>query len=244
MSGFHAQAVKAADEHFQQTQRAELRKLRAELRQAQANHRSAMRDVRAQCREIRKRVSAKIHDMRERARKKLNAIALRERIEAKAKCLKMLADARAMWTDRVQLKAAKLAAERSYQRELANIERANRQRAKAHPHASYLERRGESDDEIRQNIPAEFHALFAKVKHKIKGSKLISRSEAMMHYVHEHPDAHLEVIEHEAHRELKRLQAEERAARRQEPGHASRSVGQLARSLGKLKRPPLSEVPF
>lgn len=231
MSGFHQQAVKAAEEHFQQTQRAELRMLRAELRTAQVNHRGAMRDVRRVCKELRRRVSERIHFMRERARKKLAAIALRERLEAKHKCVKMIEAAKAVGKDQIEVQRLKLTAEREYQRELANIERANRQRAKAHPHASYLERKGESDDEVRQNIPAEYHALFNRIRSKIKGSKLQSRSEAMMHYVHEHPDEHLSAIEHETHRELKRLEAEERAAMK-------------AARRPRAKRPALAEVPF
>src|SRR6185295_17647714 len=47
--------------------------------------------------------------------------------------------------------------------------------------------RGESDDEVRANIPPDLVPLFERVKRGIKGSARESRTEAFLRYVEEHP---------------------------------------------------------
>lgn len=51
-----------------------------------------------------------------------------------------------------------------------------------------IERRAESDDEVRSNIPPELVALFERVKRGIKASPRMSRTEAFLHYAEENPD--------------------------------------------------------
>ena len=47
------------------------------------------------------------------------------------------------------------------------------------------ERRAESDDEVRANIPRDLHSYFERVKRSIKGSPRMSRTEAFLQLVHD-----------------------------------------------------------
>lgn len=90
---------------------------------------------------------------------------------------------------RFQGARAALEQEKKERRELRAIERSNRARKKegAAGVAKAKERRSESDDEVRTNIPAELRPLFEKVKRGIKASARKSRTEAFLEYVEEHP---------------------------------------------------------
>jgi hypothetical protein len=50
-----------------------------------------------------------------------------------------------------------------------------------------IERRAESDDEVRSNLPADLVALFERVKGGIKASPRMSRTEVFLQYAEEHP---------------------------------------------------------
>lgn len=102
---------------------------------------------------------------------------------------------------------AELKEERAYQREIRNIEANVRKRER--PRSSAKERRQESDDAVRQNIPAELLPLFEKVKRHIKGSDRESRTEAFLHYAEENPGELDALIEASAEREIARLEREE-----------------------------------
>jgi hypothetical protein len=102
---------------------------------------------------------------------------------------------------------AELKEERAYQREIRNIEANVRKRER--PRSSAKERRQESDDAVRQNIPAELLPLFEKVKRQIKGSDRESRTEAFLHYAEENPGELDALIEASAEREIARLEREE-----------------------------------
>lgn len=213
---FDKQALrKDIERHHKQAARSKLSLLRKAVQDARHWHRAAMQDVRRQCKDIRLNVRVRIKEMRARARKQLAAIALRERAKATDLCRRMKADARAKFKDAISRQRANLEAERSFQRELRRIEHAAKVRAAEHPHASYLERKSESDDLVRANIPSDLIPLFERIKNKIRGNAKMSRTETFLHYVEEHPDEQLAAIEHEAHQQLRRLErqhAEERKA--------------------------------
>jgi hypothetical protein len=72
------------------------------------------------------------------------------------------------------------------------------------------ERREESDDEVRSNIPADMLPLFERVKRSIRGSERQSRTEAFLRYAEEHPEDLLDAITDVSEREVARLVAEEK----------------------------------
>ena len=54
---------------------------------------------------------------------------------------------------------------------------------------SAAERRSESDDEVRANIPPEWIPVFERVRRQIASTPNMTRTEAFEHYVHDHPEA-------------------------------------------------------
>jgi hypothetical protein len=90
-------------------------------------------------------------------------------------------------TGELERAAHELRAERHYQADLRRIEQANALAKRAARKPSSVERRSESDDEVRANIPPEWAALFERVKGLIKGDTRRSRTEAFLQYAEEHP---------------------------------------------------------
>ena len=90
---------------------------------------------------------------------------------------------------RFQGARAALLTERNHRKEMRAIEASSRARSKEDRAklAKAIERRSESDDEVRSNIPPELAPLFEKVKRGIKGSARKSRTEEFLEYVEEHP---------------------------------------------------------
>lgn len=139
-------------------------------------------------REQRKAARAKVAELKARAKasckqgrtdaKNLRASKLEE---AKSAGRKAREDARASCG--VARDAAK--SERKFHVDLRRIEKANKSRKPGV--SSSKDRRSESDDEVRGNIPAELVPLFERVKRSIKSSPRMSRTEAFLKYVEEHP---------------------------------------------------------
>jgi hypothetical protein len=201
-----------AREHRRE-QREKLAHLRQELRDARALRQTALRQAKDRCRTDRLAARARARELRARLLAELRQAVRAERTRAKEDCAAGLAEARAI-ADNVQRARAELAAERKYRRDLARIERANRQRFKETRRATSAERRGESDDEVRGNIPPELLPLWERVKRSIRGSSRMSRTEAFLEYAEEHPSEVLEVLEDRTDALVRELEAKEREARR------------------------------
>lgn len=97
------------------------------------------------------------------------------------------------------------------------------------------EKRQESDDEVRSNIPADLLPLFEKIKGKIKGSEKKSRSEAFLEYAESHPSEVLEAQENEAESSLNELIAQY---------YKQQKAIKSPRRYSKKRLESLSEVPF
>ena len=109
------------------------------------------------------------------------------------------------------------------------------QRRREHQHATYIEKRAESDDEVLQNIGPELHSLFHRVKRGIKSSPRMNRTEAFLHYVENHPNEYLQSIDDKTDALIRELEEQERQARRE-----------LRRGPPRARYTPeqLAEVPF
>ncbi|RYG88017.1 hypothetical protein EON77_01265 [bacterium] len=228
--------------------KAKLAELREKLKAAHAQEKDQHRAIAMRCRAERERVRAKLREMRERVLRELRETAAIEREAARAACFLRKREACGSYRAGVSQARAELEAERAYQADLRRLERANRarhaERVTAHVKA---ERRGESDDEVRQNIPADLVPLFEKVKRGIKASPVMSRSEAFLHYAEEHPDEVFALLDAKTEREIRRLEHEHATA--------SRAVHTGARRAPSPPLPPnvprrrysaaeLAEVPF
>jgi hypothetical protein len=97
---------------------------------------------------------------------------------------------------------------------LKRIEGGNRERRVATKRATGRERRSESDDEVRVNIPAELVALFERVKGGIKASPRETRTEAFLRYAEEHPDEVLTALDDKTEALIRDLERKEREASR------------------------------
>ena len=174
--------------------RALMIELRAEVRAARTRRKQALFEAKERCRAERLAARERARTLRMRALAELREAMQAERMAARQTCTVRLGEARSIKDD-IERARAKVAAEKQYRRELRRIEAANRQRRREHPHATYIEKRSESDDEVRMNISLDLVPLFERVKRGIKATPRISRTEAFLKYAEEHPDEVLDDIE-------------------------------------------------
>jgi hypothetical protein len=109
--------------------------------------------------------------------------------------------------------------ERKHQQDLRRIARANRVRVArtmgGRPGLARAKTRaGESDDEVRANIPPDLIPLFEKVKRSIKGGPRRSRTEAFLEYVEAHPGEEYGAIEDRTDALVRELERQQRGGRR------------------------------
>ena len=195
-----ADLMRAIARELKAKNRAKLIELREFVRRMTRQRREAMALAIARCRAGRKLPT----------RAQIVAELAAAKRAARRSCDVDIKAARAMKDD-VKRSRAELAAEQSYQREIRRIEAGNRKKTKdAHRPGLARARAGESDDEVRGNIPPELVALWDRVKRSIKGSDRLSRTEAFLHYAHEHPDEEWSALEDSVDRaiaEMERRQA-------------------------------------
>jgi hypothetical protein len=91
------------------------------------------------------------------------------------------------------------------------------------------ERRAESDDEVRGNLPPEMIGVFEKVRRHIKGSARKTRTEAFLEWAEENPGEVWAMQSAEAERDLHRMIAEHE---------------RLAKAHASPRRLAASDVPF
>ena len=131
--------------------RALLVELRGQIREARVRRKDALLAAKERCRSERIAARERARTLRLRALQELREAAEAERSAARQTCSGKNGEARSIRDD-IERARVNHVAETEYQRDLRRIEAANRQRRKEHPHATHLERRAESDDEVRANI--------------------------------------------------------------------------------------------
>lgn len=193
--------------------RAKVRELRAALREARVAHREAKARAKVLCREARVQARGAIH-----ARRMLSRLELQQWVKrARAAAAETVRAARAMakthGNARTRARAA-LEAERAYRRELRTLDRLHTARKKELRASTAKERRGESDDAVRGNIPPELVSLFNRVRGRIKASDRLSRTEAFLHYAEEHPREVLAAVDDRTEAVIAELERDQRAATR------------------------------
>jgi hypothetical protein len=190
--------------------------LRTEIRGLKVRRREAMREAVQFCRtgrcEAKKRAKDRVQAIRDAAREAIARARTEEKMQARAACTARKKEIRASSLSATQKARAELREEQRLQREIKRIDSGERKRDRQRE-ASSAERRQESDDEVRQNIPAELVPLFERVKKTIKGSTRQSRTEAFMQYAEENPHEVVDAQEAISQREIARLIREEAALR-------------------------------
>jgi hypothetical protein len=209
-----------------------LRQLREELRAARLVRKNALSEATSKCRTERIAARDRTRMERLRALEELRRALHAERQAARDACTLRKEAAKKTTSDAIERAREELAAERKYQDDLHRIEHGNRQRRRETTRTTAAERRSESDDEVRSNIPSELHSLFERVKRGIKGSARETRTEAFLRYAEEHPDEVLVAIDDKTDQVIRDLERQQREVTRH------------------MRRPPkytpaqLADVPF
>ena len=194
---------------------ATLRQLREELRVARARRNDTLEEAKAKCRVERQALREKALARRQRTLAELRDTYAKERVEAREACLARKAQVHAEARDPIERAKGHWDAERKYQADLRRIEQGNRARHREVHRAHVAERRSESDDEVRSNIPLDHLALFERVKRAIKGTSRESRTEVFLRYAEEHPDEILAAIDDDSHRIVRELEEQRAKAERE-----------------------------
>ena len=208
--------------HLKDQDRARLIELRAKIATAKVNKRAALTAARQQCR------SARL-DLRERL--KLERETLRDdhrsrRVEERTACAVGKETAREL--GRLEQAGAQrtLREERKLQREVAAADaRGRRVRSTAR------ERREESDDAVRANLPADLVPVFDLVRKKIKAGPRRSRTEAFLEWAEENPGEIVAVQQAQADKDLAKLLEDEKRHYK-----AMRKAGRYRRDADVLRR--------
>jgi hypothetical protein len=211
VKGWKRQLRKQIAAEHRRAAREHLHKLREQVKHARLHRRDALGEAKARCKRDRLELRVKLKAKRAAIMQKLRDIAARQRKLAHETCSGSLASARRIKDD-VERARAELKAERVYRAELRAIAKANRESMASHKKATRSERRAESDDEVRSNIPESYLALWGRVKGGIKASPRRSRTEAFMQYAEENPDELLESLGDVTDKMVRQHEAAERAA--------------------------------
>jgi hypothetical protein len=191
--------------------RAHLADLRQQIRAARSQRKAALHEGKRRCRAERVAARERARAMRERALSQLREAIVAERVQAQRACSARMADARRL-SERIHRTRAELEAERSFQREMRRIERANRERSEQAHRASATERRGESDDAVTQSLPPEYLPLWESIKGTIRGSERMSRLEVFLKWIEDHPDEHFAALDDKTDALIRELEAKQQHA--------------------------------
>lgn len=195
--------------------RAKVGSLAERLRELRARRKRAIANAKALCRAERLAARERVKTLREEAKIAVRAAVEAEKAAAQGACAVELGGAQATKAD-VERAREELVAEKKFQRDMRRIEGANRARRGEQKRATKRERRAESDDEVRANIPEELASLFERVKGSIVASPRMSRTEAFLKYAEEHPEEVLDLDDIDAQTDalIAELESQQRRGRR------------------------------
>jgi hypothetical protein len=195
---------------LRQADRVKLEQLTGALRTARARRKKALQATVRSCKGWRQHAAARIKERRREELARLQVEAEQLRQQARNRCQSRRETIRTAGGRVVARKTALLKEERELQAQLKRLAKDASLKAARHK-ASAKERRAESDDYVRGNLPPELVGVFDRVKGKITGSARRTRTEAFLEWVQEHPEDVLRHQEHAADRDVAALVAEHHA---------------------------------
>jgi hypothetical protein len=229
---------------LRQADRERLKKLRQALKVARKARREAMSAAVEFCREGRRLVRERARERRLRAMAELKSAREAEALAARRACLAKKDGVRQKSAPTIADAEKALAEARATRRELEAAERSGRERERGRKRASSAERRAESDDAVRADLPAELVPVFDKVRRSIKSSARMSRAEVFLKWAEDNPGEVLAIQNanaEDAVAELIRERTETERKLRSRKRYR-RSTEELAEDLRKKKKD--EEVPF
>lgn len=201
----HRRIQREIERERKATARALVRQVRDQLRTARAEKRARIKAASESCRDARAKLKAK----HEHERARLRASIAAERVAARGSCQSLRDATREQTTTIVRQLLEVHGAARHRLDQLIKHAPA-RTRRDVSGLVSSVERRAESDDRVRVELPADLVPVFDAVRGRIHATDYASRAEVFLQWAAEHP-AEVYEIQHAAHdRAIRRL---ERAAR-------------------------------
>lgn len=214
----------------QREMRGTLADLRAKIRAAKTRRTELVRDARRRAKVGRVESRERIKLYRAARIAEIRAEVARMKQEAREYFTRTIAEARAEGMRGVELAELAYRERQSLKREMARAEAHGRKLRTTH-----VERRQESDDEVRGNIPPEWLDLFERIKSRIRASGRKSRTEAFFEYVHDHPREVLEATQDASDAYVRQLEREQ---------HRLAKAVRSRRPLKRASGDDLSDVPF
>jgi hypothetical protein len=216
-----ANELRAAD-------RIKLHQLDEHIAHARKKRRAALQEVRRVCKLARFELKERQQKERERIRDEQRRQRLERRTGCQAARLATSVEGKAE-IERLRLERKQTKSEQRV------IERAGKA---PRLYSTHGERKQESDDTVRRDIPSELIPVFNRVRSRIKGSARRSRSEAFLEWAHENPDEVLSVQQADAERYLAKLVKEQHQHR-----GAMRKASRYKLTEAEIKK-RLANVPF
>lgn len=199
------QLMKEIDRDLRDRDRAQLAALRTAVKGARASKRAQLKEAREQCAEAGERYK----QWRDGARVGLRRVIDEQKEKTRDVCRSTRLEVGASADVTIARALAELEDERRHQATMKRSARA--QKARATKRASKRERRAESDDAVRHNLPPELVPVFDEVRRDIKASAHRSRTESFLEWVEDNEgevlrmqadsaadDAEREIAEHMA----------------------------------------------
>lgn len=168
----------------------------------------------------------------------------RQALAARRACAEKKDAVRSRAAPVIEAADAALAEARRDRRAAAVVERSGRERERERgKRATAAERRAESDDAARADLPPELVPVFDKVRKRIKANARMSRAEVFLKWAEENPSEVLAIQDADAERAVAELIREREAAEKKLRSRKRyrRSAEELAEELAKKED---EEVPF
>lgn len=183
--------------------RRRLQSLRAQLKEAKARRSAALKRARQICRTAKARVRVQVRELRAAERQRINAIVTELRTNERAACRARQARVRQAGGSVQERRRLALLEEQRTQRIIRSAER----RAANQVRSSAAERRQESDERVRNNLPPELRKLWDRFKDEFRSSKTkrATRTEAFLEWAQANPEEVLRMQSEDADREVARL---------------------------------------
>jgi hypothetical protein len=207
-------------EQLREQDRAKLVALRQALSAARRRRRKALSETVKTCKRARVTTAERVKVFRAEELQRIRAMVAQMKQQARNRCQARKHRIRQAGGGVVARERAQLREERRLQEQLRRLAAAAK-RKKLRVAASAKERRAESDDYVRGNLPAELVPVFNRVRAQIKGGARTTRTEAFLQWAEENPGDVLEYQSHDTDREVARLVAEhEQVTRKLRKGKA------------------------
>jgi hypothetical protein len=180
--------------------RARLAAIRLKLRTLRRARPVRLREIREACRVGRENVRARAKALQDSTRAALRASVLAMRQAERGTCEKTKAKTKEDFATKIGAASHELGFERGYyQREHGRGTRGSVTRSTA------KERREESDDAVRRNLPPELVPVFNRVRTTIKATPRMSRTEHFLQWVHDNPDEAHSIVYDAIERDVERM---------------------------------------